>query len=102
MPKPLDMPRFYILLALAMRPMHGYAVSEQVMSDSQNALCFRLGNLYRLLHDMTRCGLIEVVGDGGSEGVRIVYRLTKLGRQRLRLEAGPLREAVKLAAERVS
>ncbi|MDB5178518.1 MAG: transcriptional regulator, PadR-like family [Patescibacteria group bacterium] len=104
-PQPLDTKQFYILLALSLEPMHGYAVHEQILTDTKGTFYFYPASLYRLLVELSKQGLVEVVrqerGLGGVGATRTVYRLTGQGRRMLKSEGVQWQDAGRLAARRV-
>ena len=55
---PLPSDVLLILLALASRPMHGYAIIRDVEERTDNEVRLQTGALYRYLHRMLRGGLI--------------------------------------------
>jgi len=73
-----------ILKALALEPLHGWAVSERLQQISKEALQVGQGSLYPALHRLERQGLIEADW-GVSENNRKAkyYRLTRVGRKQL-------------------
>lgn len=87
-----------ILKTLSWGPAHGYAVAGWIERVTDDALRIEEGSLYPALHRLERRGLIEAEW-GLSENNRRAkfYRLTELGRERLRAEAsnwGRFAEAV--------
>jgi transcriptional regulator len=76
-----------ILKTLAWGPRHGYAIAHWIGSSSADALRIEQGSLYPALYRLERKGLIEAEW-GLSETRRQVklYRLTRAGRQRLKVE----------------
>ena len=73
-----------ILKALALEPLHGWAVSERLQQISQEALQVRQGSLYPALHRLQRQGLIKAEGRI-TENNRLAkyYALTRTGRRHL-------------------
>jgi DNA-binding PadR family transcriptional regulator len=94
MPTPLNLKQFYILLALADRPLHGYAIYQQIINDSRQSLYISFTSLYRLLKVMTARGLIESQANA-------TYTLTHVGRQRLTFAVNDLQTAATLAYQRL-
>jgi transcriptional regulator len=76
-----------ILKTLAWGPRHGYAIAHWIGNTSADALRIEQGSLYPALYRLERKGLIEAEW-GLSETRRQVklYRLTRAGRQRLKVE----------------
>ena len=77
-----------ILKAVSLGPLHGYGVLLRIGQISQNRLQIQQGSLYPALYRLERQGLIDSEW-GLSENNRRAkyYKLTTLGRQRLRDEA---------------
>ncbi len=101
-PVPMEICRFYIMLALSKEPMHGYAIAEQVLGDSLGSLYFRSSTLSRMLRDLEGRGWVERVPAYFSEGpARITYALTDSGRKYVKAEAGNLWHATGLARRRL-
>lgn len=79
---------FLILTALAERPLHGYAIIQQVEQISQGRLRLRAGTLYSALDRLALDGLITVDREEIVESrLRRYYRLTPVGSTRLAAEA---------------
>ena len=76
-----------ILKALALEPLHGWAVSERLQQISNDALQVGQGSLYPALHRLERRGWIRAEW-GVSENNRKAryYELTKAGRKQLEAE----------------
>jgi transcriptional regulator len=76
-----------ILKALALEPLHGWAVSERLQQISNDALQVGQGSLYPALHRLERCGWIRAEW-GVSENNRKAryYELTRAGRKQLEVE----------------
>ena len=87
---PLTPAVFYILLALAPGPKHGYEIMKQVKADSGGQVKIGNGTLYGSLKRMLEAGLIESAGDrvepGSDDPRRRYYRLTDLGQRALNAE----------------
>ena len=76
-----------ILKALALEPLHGWAVSERLQQISNDALQLGQGTLYPALHRLERRGWIRAEW-GVSENNRKAryYELTRTGRKQLEAE----------------
>jgi transcriptional regulator len=76
-----------ILKALMWGPLHGYAVTELIRKQSEDALLLEEGTLYPALWRLESKGLLEAEW-GLSENNRKAkyYRLTGQGRRQLRQE----------------
>ncbi len=71
-----------ILAVIATKPMHGYAVIEELRGRSGGKLALPEGTVYPALHRLERSGLLSSTwSDGGRR--RRVYSLTRSGRREL-------------------
>jgi PadR family transcriptional regulator PadR len=85
-----------ILKALALEPMHGWAISERLQQISQEALQVQQGSLYPALHRLERRGWIRAQWATSENNRRAkYYRLTPRGQKQLEIETATWR---KLAA----
>lgn len=77
-----------ILKALALEPLHGWAVSERLQQISNDVLQVGQGSLYPALHRLERRGWIEAEWGVSDNNRRArYYSLTKAGRKQLETEA---------------
>lgn len=90
---------FSILLALSLRPRHGYEIMQQVKDDSDGRINLGPGALYAAIKQLKDGGLIEEVATPGDERRRS-YRLTGKGNEALETELAYYESALKLAAQR--
>jgi DNA-binding PadR family transcriptional regulator len=95
---PLSPSGFYILLALADRERHGYAIAKEVEDATHGAIVLGPATLYRTIKQLLADGWIGEV-DGDDERRR-VYRLTARGRRVAQAEAQRLEHVVRMARER--
>ena len=71
-----------ILAVIAAKPMHGYAVIEELRARSAGKLALPEGTVYPALHRLERSGLLSSAwSDAGRR--RRVYSLTRSGRREL-------------------
>lgn len=94
---PLTPLAFHVLLALADRPRHGYAVIQEVAERTGGMVTLRTGTLYTLLQRLLAETLIEPEGRADQEdpsGRRRHYRLTPFGRSVVQAEARRLETLV--------
>ena len=76
-----------ILKALALEPMHGWAVSEQLQQISREALQVQQGSLYPALHRLEQQGWIRAKWAESESGRQAkFYSLTTAGRAQLERE----------------
>ncbi len=106
MSKVADLPQlkpqwFQILLALADRDLHGYAIMSDVLERTRGRMRLWPGMLYGSLKRMVEAELIEEIDDPlGSppdKKERRFYSMTKPGKQALAAEARRLAEYVEVA-----
>jgi transcriptional regulator len=82
-----------ILKALALEPMHGWAVSERLQQVSQEALQVQQGSLYPALHRLERRGWIKAQWATSENNRRAkYYRLTPRGQKQLEVETAAWRK----------
>ena len=75
---PLTEASYHILISLK-DPLHGYGVMQKVDELSQKRVQLGPGTLYGALSNLQTLGLIEAVGESGSER-RKLYCMTETGR----------------------
>jgi DNA-binding PadR family transcriptional regulator len=99
---PLQEPTFLILTALAVEPMHGYGLIQQVSALSDRRVRLRTGTLYGALDRLTVEGLVTEDRDEVVDGrLRRYYRLTDEGVALLDAEAERLHRNVEAARSRL-
>jgi transcriptional regulator len=77
-----------LLKILALRPMHGWAISQRMKQISGNILAVSDGSLYPALHKLEQQGWITAEWKTSDLGRRAkFYSLTRLGRKQLGKEA---------------
>ena len=99
-PKPLRTGEFYILLALARRPMHAYLLMGEAQKDSLGGVVIKPGKLYPLVTRLHEEGLIDMIGRGpaGKSGKdRMYYAISPYSTLRLKEECQRLNYAVGIA-----
>lgn len=90
---------FGILLALSLKPRHGYELIQQIDHDTNGRLRLGPGALYGTIRQLHDDGLIEEMPFTAEERRRY-YRLTKKGWNRLSAEMQYYEQTVRLAQER--
>ncbi|GGM61465.1 PadR family transcriptional regulator [Dactylosporangium sucinum] len=99
---PMREPTFLILVALAGRALHGYAVVQEVAELSCGRVVLPAGTLYAALERLVHEGLVEPerseVVDGRN---RRYYRLTDAGADALAVDADRQRQNAAAAEERL-
>jgi DNA-binding PadR family transcriptional regulator len=94
---PLKSAAFHILLALAEKDSHGYAVMQAVRAQSGGTVPIQTGSFYRHLSRLMDEGLIvETPGPRSGDDPRrgVYYRLTPAGRRALIAEKARLTDLV--------
>ena len=95
---PLKAPVFLILLSLAERESHGYALVQEVRTRSGGRVELETGPLYRHLRRLSDDGLVEDADPppekAGLDQRRKYYRLTPMGRRVLVAETRRLADLV--------
>ena len=72
-----------ILAVLSTRPLHGYAVIEEIRGRSGGELDLPEGTVYPALHRLERSGLLRSGWTTAAGRRRRTYRLTANGRREL-------------------
>jgi len=95
---PLTPAAFHVLLALADRDRHGYAIMQEVQESTGGQVTMGPGTLYGTIKRLLAAGLIAESGERPDPSIddsrRRYYRLTDLGRRVAAAEAARLAEAV--------
>ncbi len=101
----MDPKTFHILVVLAGRPLHGYAIRQEVEERSRGAVRLWPATLYGTLADLSERGWIgETEGPGGPDDDprRRYYALTRAGRDALEAETERMEALARLARARLS
>lgn len=83
---PLSEPTYLILLALSLKPMHGYGMIKTVYDISEQEYELAPGTLYGVLKNLEKQKLIEVVGTDLDNRKKKIYAITDIGIQVLQHE----------------
>ena len=98
---PLPSATFHILIALADREMHGYAVIQDIAERTGGTLRLSAGTLYRSIHRMLEQGLLLETDERPDPDLdderRRYYAITPLGLAVARAEARRLDGLIALA-----
>jgi DNA-binding PadR family transcriptional regulator len=99
---PLPPSEFEILIAVADRARHGYAIMKEVARRSDGAVRLGPGTLYGAIKRMLASGLVEESDERPSDGTaaderRRYYRITVLGRRVAAAEARRMEQLVSAA-----
>jgi len=94
-------PVLLILLSLATRPRHGYAILRDTQEISNGRVRLSTGTLYGALRRLLDDGWIERFEEEDTSRGKQAYRLTSLGRRNLQMEVSRLKQLTRAAALRV-
>jgi DNA-binding PadR family transcriptional regulator len=95
---PLTPTVFFVLLALADGPKHGYAIMKLSGTLSEGRVRMGPGALYTTIQRLLDAALIEETElEEGEDSRRRVYKLTGLGRSLLAFEVRRLESVLKIA-----
>lgn len=90
---------FSILMALSLKPRHGYEIMKQAEEDSLGKVKMGPGALYAAIKQLVEEGLIEET-DSDNKDRRRYYKLTKKGWTTLNAELEYYSNVVKIAKHR--
>jgi PadR family transcriptional regulator, regulatory protein PadR len=101
--EPFDLPQgtldLLILKTIALRPQHGWAISERLHQISSATLQIRQGSLYPALHRLERRGWIKARWGTSDNNRRAkYYELTPRGRAHLEAETSAWRKLASVVA----
>ena len=102
---PLTPTEFQVLLALAEGERHGYALMQEVRTQTNGQLRLGPGTLYTLLDRLLTNGIIEESPrrpEQNEDQRRRYYRLSRLGKKVLEAEAQRLEALIRSARRRLS
>jgi DNA-binding PadR family transcriptional regulator len=87
-----------ILLSLAERPRHGYALMKDIESLSEGRVRLSTGTLYGALRRLLQDQWIQRFEQADTSREKQAYRLTAEGRKQLHLELDRLRKLARAGA----
>jgi DNA-binding PadR family transcriptional regulator len=99
---PLSVPVFQILVSLADRDLHGYAIIQDVSSRTDGEVRLTASTLYAAMKRMLDAGMVDEVSEprrapDGEDPRRRYNRKTPYGREVAQLEAARLERAAGMA-----
>ncbi|HSL28185.1 MAG TPA: PadR family transcriptional regulator [Anaerolineales bacterium] len=101
---PLTPAAFHIMLVLADRENHGYAIMREVAAHTQGKMRLGPGSLYGTIKRMLADGWIEELDERPDPQLdderRRYYRLTGVGRKLVQAEAERLEQLVNVARDK--
>ena len=99
--KPLTEPVLLILVSLAGKPQHGYALMRDIGELSQGRVEVTTGTLYGALRRLLEDGWIERFDQEDKSREKQAYRLTAAGRRHLEMELDRMKQVTRIAAARL-
>jgi len=99
--KPLTEPVLLILVSLASKPQHGYALMKDTGDLSQGRVEVTTGTLYGALRGLLENGWIERFDQEDTSREKQAYRLTAIGRRHLEMELDRMKQVMRVAAARL-
>jgi DNA-binding PadR family transcriptional regulator len=90
-----------ILLSLAEKPRHGYALIKDIESLSQGRVKMSTGTLYGALRRLLEDQWIHRFEQADTSREKQAYRLTSLGRKQLQKELDRMRQLTRAASVRL-
>jgi DNA-binding PadR family transcriptional regulator len=100
-PKPLTEPVLLILMSLADKPRHGYALLKDIDALSNGRVRLSTGTLYGALRRLLAEMWIERFAQEDTSREKQAYRLTAAGRRQLRLELDRMRQLTRAGTARL-
>jgi DNA-binding PadR family transcriptional regulator len=101
---PLSAPVFQILLSLADRDLHGYAIIQDIRHRTADEVRLTASTLYAAIKRLLAGGLIEELDERPDPALddarRRYYRITAFGREVASLEAARLERLTAMAREK--
>lgn len=101
---PLTEATYFILLSLAPKPKHGYAIMKEVQELSESRVVLSTGTLYGALKRLLDQGWIVRLEEPAAEDTvrdRKVYKLSEHGRRILKEEIARLQKLLMVADRRM-
>ena len=99
--KPLTEPVLLILLSLAGKPRHGYALMKDIETLSHGRVRLSTGTLYGALRRLLEEVWIERFDQADTSREKQAYRLTPAGRRQLDRELDRLKQLTRAAGARL-
>lgn len=99
--KPLTEPVLLILLSLAEKPRHGYALLTDIENLSDGRVRLSTGTLYGALQRLLQDKWIERFEQEDTSREKQAYKLTAAGRKGLQCETERMRQLARVAAARL-
>ena len=94
-------PVLLILLSLASKPQHGYALMKDIAELSGGRVAVTTGTLYGALRRLLEDGWIERFEQEDTSREKQAYRVTPAGRKQLQAELDRMKQMTRIAAARL-
>ena len=99
--RPLTEPVLLILLSLADKPRHGYALMKDIETLSAGRVRITTGTLYGALRRLLEDDWIERFDQEDTSREKQAYRLTSVGRRQMTAELDRMKQLTRAAAVRL-
>lgn len=99
--RPLTEPVLLILLSLADKPRHGYALMKDIETLSAGRVRMTTGTLYGALRRLLEDDWIERFEQEDTSREKQAYRLTSAGRKQMAAELERMKQLTRAAAARL-
>lgn len=99
--KPLTEPVLLILMSLAAKPRHGYALIRDIEELSAGRVRVSTGTLYGALRRLLEDAWIERFDQPDTSRDKQAYRLTAAGRKQMQIELDRMKQLTRAAAARL-
>jgi DNA-binding PadR family transcriptional regulator len=99
--RPLTEPVLLILLSLADKPRHGYALMKDIETLSAGRVRMTTGTLYGALRRLLEDDWIERFEQDDTSREKQAYRLTSVGRRQMTTEIERMKQLTRAAAARL-
>jgi DNA-binding PadR family transcriptional regulator len=99
--RPLSEPVLLILVSLADKPRHGYALIKDIEALSGGRVRLSTGTLYGALRRLLEDAWIERFEQEDTSREKQAYRLTAAGRRQLQMELDRMRQLSRAAGARL-
>ena len=95
--RPISEPVFLILVSLADKPRHGYALMKEIETLSEGRVRLSTGTLYGAIRRLLKDGWIERFAQKDTSRDKQAYRLTAAGRGQLKAEVARMKQLTRAA-----
>lgn len=99
--RPLTEPVLLILMSLADKPRHGYALMKDIEALSHGRVRLSTGTLYGALRRLLQDRWIERFAQEDTSREKQAYRLTPVGRKQLQTELDRMKNLTRAATARL-